>query len=184
MRQWPTHGNQPPRADAGIDQSLVAERDGLTSVVLDGSATTDADGEELTYWWNLNGEFFADGVQPLVELPMGRHLIQLVVRDPADNISTDETIVEIRATFLRGDSNTDGTVDISDAINTLGFLFTGSGVVTCRDAADANDDGVVDISDAIATLGFLFLGTPPTLLAPYPDYGPDPTADALGCEDD
>ena len=86
--------------------------------------------------------------------------------------------------FLRADSNGDGRVDISDAINTLGFLFTGTGKVTCQDAADANDDGTVDISDAISTLGFLFLSTPPTLQAPYPDRGSDPTPDPLDCEGD
>jgi len=79
--------------------------------------------------------------------------------------------------FKRGDSNGSGGVDISDAINTLGYLFGGSGTVACLDAADANDDGKTDISDAVATLGFLFLG-----LAPPPAPGPincgfDPTAD-------
>ena len=81
--------------------------------------------------------------------------------------------------FLRGNSNNDSTVDISDAINTLGYLFTGTGEVTCQDAADTNDDGAVDVSDAIATLGFLFLGNPPEIKLPYPNRGLDPTSDAL-----
>ena len=34
--------------------------------------------------------------------------------------------------FLRGDGNTDGTVDISDAIAVLGFLFTGGAAAPCR----------------------------------------------------
>jgi hypothetical protein len=82
--------------------------------------------------------------------------------------------------FKRADSNRSGAVDISDAVNTLSFLFSGGGTMTCPDAADANDDGKIDISDSIATLGFLFLG-----LAPPPAPGPttcggDPTVDALG----
>ncbi|MBI2448933.1 right-handed parallel beta-helix repeat-containing protein [Candidatus Pacearchaeota archaeon] len=86
--------------------------------------------------------------------------------------------------FIRGDSNNDGAIDISDAIVTLGFLFTSEGNVTCKDAADANDDGDLDISDPINILGFLFLGDPSSLPQPYPDIGIDPTPETpeLGCE--
>ncbi|MBI4606364.1 MAG: hypothetical protein HY721_30735, partial [Planctomycetes bacterium] len=83
--------------------------------------------------------------------------------------------------FLRGDSNGDRTLDISDALYSLGFLFLGTAPPACADAADANDDGQVDISDASFTLGYLFLGSkePP---APGPSgAGPDPTPDDLGC---
>ncbi|MBI4584721.1 MAG: PKD domain-containing protein [Planctomycetes bacterium] len=88
--------------------------------------------------------------------------------------------------FLRGDSNADGKVDISDPIVTLGFLFLGNPVLlACRDAADANDDGMVDMSDAIWTLTFKFLGAV-EIPAPGPDScGVDPTPDdpeELTCE--
>lgn len=85
--------------------------------------------------------------------------------------------------FIRGDSNGDQTVDISDAINTLGFLFLGTGRVQCQDAADANDDGTVDISDAIRVLDFLFVGG-----TQIPEPGPylafvDPIEDSLDCQE-
>jgi len=82
--------------------------------------------------------------------------------------------------FVRGDSNGDLKVDISDPTATLGFLFLGARRVACYDAADANDDGVIDIADPIRTLQFLFQGdsAPP---APYPEVGEDPTPDGLGC---
>src|SRR6266545_1437379 len=85
------------------------------------------------------------------------------------------------APFLRGDANAGGEVDISDAISTLAFLFSGSRAPACSDAADANDDGRIDITDPIFTLDFLFLGgvVPP---APYPACGPDLTPDELDCE--
>jgi len=120
----------------------------------------------------------------LVDFSVGRYPVLLVVRDSASHISTDEVVITVTGglTFLRGDSNNDGAVDISDAINTLGYLFTSAGKVTCQDAADANDDGEVDISDAIFTLGYLFLGTPPTLPQPHPTRGRDPTIDAIGCD--
>ena len=56
-----------------------------------------------------------------------------------------------RAHFYRGDSNHDKEINISDGIATLGFLFLGTGVLPCLDAADANDSGSVDIADAVFT---------------------------------
>ena len=132
----------------------------------------------------LDSEVLAVGIQPAVCLLSGNHLIQLVVRDPADHVSTDEVLVVItgETLFRRGDSNLDGRVDLSDAVNTLGYLFSSTGNVTCQDAADANDSGDLDISDPIFTLGFLFLGAPTTIPDPYPDRGPDLSPDPIGCD--
>jgi len=87
--------------------------------------------------------------------------------------------------FLRGDSNRDGAVDISDAITTLLYLFGGGGggEVPCLDALDTNDDGVTDISDASYGLDYLFRGGPAPP-PPYPTAGTDPTPDELGCSQD
>ena len=81
--------------------------------------------------------------------------------------------------FVRSDSNGDGSIDISDAVGMLNFLF-GGGSSGCVDALDANDDGSGDISDPVFLLGFLFSGgaTPPL---PFPNCGEDPTADLLDC---
>lgn len=81
--------------------------------------------------------------------------------------------------FLRGDTNRDAGVDLSDAVTTLEFLFAGGNLPSCMDAADANDNGVVDMSDPITTLMFLFLGG--SLPPPVDEPGPDPTEDTLGC---
>ena len=95
--------------------------------------------------------------------------------------AAEESSGPVGTPFRRGDANTDGLVDIGDAIATLGLLFSG-GSVSCDDAADSNDDGAVDIGDAIKVLGVLFSGdTPPA--APGPDNcGIDPTDDSLDCE--
>ena len=83
--------------------------------------------------------------------------------------------------FVRGDANTDGKVDISDALAALGYLFLGRKETTCADAMDTNDSGSIDISDPIFLLQHLFMGGvhPP---APYPRCGPDDTPrDGLTC---
>ena len=83
--------------------------------------------------------------------------------------------------FKRGDSNADGSLNIADAISTLGFLFGGEAEPPCMSAADANDDGNVNIADAIRTLGYLFSGVG-DLPAPFADCGTDPTPDELDCK--
>ena len=51
-------------------------------------------------------------------------------------------------TFIRGDANADGTVDIADGTFIVNFLFLGRSAPTCDDAADADDSGELDLSDA------------------------------------
>lgn len=83
--------------------------------------------------------------------------------------------------FRRGDTNIDGTVDLSDAVTTLLYLFSAGGNPPCLDAADADDSGTIELTDAVYTLSYLFLGKsePP---APGPvECGRDETFDDLQC---
>ena len=79
----------------------------------------------------------------------------------------------------RGDANSDGLTDLSDAVTILMHLFLGRQGPSCLDAADANDDGKLDISDPVAILSFLFLGGERL----SPACGLDPTPDDLDCEE-
>ncbi len=88
--------------------------------------------------------------------------------------------LDASATFTRGDANGDGSIDVSDAVATLLYLFA-SGNVRCLDAADADDDGGVRINDALYVLNALFSPGAPSIPPPSPARGLDPTADALGC---
>jgi hypothetical protein len=89
------------------------------------------------------------------------------------------------ADFRRGDPNTDGGIDTSDAVRILFAVFAlldGEALpVECEDAADSNDDGLLDLADAVHVLNFAFLqGAAPR--SPFPDCGADATdGDALGC---
>jgi hypothetical protein len=82
--------------------------------------------------------------------------------------------------FVRSDTDGQTGLNITDAIRTLEFLFSGGRELPCRDAADANDDGVIDLSDPVYHLRYLFSGTAPPP-APFPACGEDPSADELGC---
>ena len=71
--------------------------------------------------------------------------------------------------FVRGDANSEGVIDVSDAVTVIRHLFAGR-TLSCHDAADVNDDGEIDIADGVAALGFLF-GTADPLPAPFPGCG-------------
>ena len=82
--------------------------------------------------------------------------------------------------LVRGNVDGDATVNISDVIALLGFLFSGSFDLACEDRGDVDDNGEVNLTDAISLLGYLFLeGIPPA--APFPECGADPTDDPLAC---
>jgi tetratricopeptide (TPR) repeat protein len=85
------------------------------------------------------------------------------------------------ARFRRGDANADGTINISDPIAALGYLFLGNPrSLVCQRSADTDDSGAVNITDAVYLLQHLFLGgaAPPP---PFASCGLDETTDSLPC---
>jgi len=90
--------NNQPTADAGPDQVVYAWIDGIAPVILDGSASRDADGDELSYlWsWSIDGNNFdADEVDPAIELPVGQHRIELIVNDGLVDSQPDDVNVTV-----------------------------------------------------------------------------------------
>jgi trimeric autotransporter adhesin len=63
-----------------------------------------------------------------------------------------------------GDANSDGGVDISDAVFLIAYIFSGGSAPSdCNYAngqGDANADGGVDISDAVYLIAYIFSGGP------------------------
>ena len=86
-----------------------------------------------------------------------------------------------QSSFVRGDANVDASVDLSDGVLILQYLFQGGRQLDCLDSGDADDSGNLDLSDAVYDFNYLFLGGRPPP-APFADCGEDPTADGLGCE--
>jgi hypothetical protein len=76
-------------------------------------------------------------------------------------------------TWQRGDSNQNGSVEIADAVQTLGYLFQAV-PNSCVIALDSNDDGGADLADAVHVLAYLFSGGPQPG-APFGTCGLDPT---------
>lgn len=95
-----------------------------------------------------------------------------------------EIVARVRefARFKRGDANSDGTLDISDVLFILGYLFLGTRAPECLDSADTDDSSRIEITDALAIFEFLFFGSSsPTVPGPF-ECGSDPTDDDIPCE--
>lgn len=96
----------------------------------------------------------------------------------------EEGGVVVERGFIRGDSNSDNAVDISDPVFLLSYIFAGAAAPSCMDAADANNDTRLDISDPVWVLNYLFQGGPQPP-EPFPQPGVDPSDDgsgSLGCD--
>jgi len=90
--------NSPPVADAGDDQIVYICGNETAEIELDGSGSTDADGDELEYlWtWEIEGTLFdANGVSPIIELPVGLHTINLGVDDGLEVSEPNSCVIEV-----------------------------------------------------------------------------------------
>jgi len=86
----------------------------------------------------------------------------------------------IPGTFIRGDTDGDGRINLTDAVFVFRHLFQGGAQPECLDAADADDNGTLALPDPIAILIHLFLGQDPLPL-PGPEPWFDPSEDGLTC---
>jgi predicted outer membrane repeat protein len=94
----PGPGNHAPVANAGPNQTVVADDSGFAVVTLDGSGSYDVDGDFLTYrWtWTVNSNsYLATGVHPVLQLPVGQHTISLRVYDGTVYSTTDQVVITV-----------------------------------------------------------------------------------------
>jgi hypothetical protein len=94
----PLEQNQRPVADAGADQVVACASPNGTTVMLDGSGSTDPDDDNLTYAWTGSfpeGGGAVAGVNPTVTLPLGGSTISLVVNDGTMDSEADTVTVEV-----------------------------------------------------------------------------------------
>lgn len=88
--------NLPPTADAGADQSVSdADRDGVEILQLDGSKSSDRDGRVVSFEWTEGDKSIAQGTQPRVSFPVGRHDVTLTVTDDDGASDTDSVLITV-----------------------------------------------------------------------------------------
>ncbi|XWN37704.1 MAG: PKD domain-containing protein [Balneola sp.] len=121
--------NSAPVADAGTDQSITATGS-TTSVTLDGSASSDADGDVLSYSWTLNGSEVSNNASPTFQLAVGSYTYTLTVTDGSGASSSDDVTVEVRNVAPEAD------IQAGSAVLGSSVSFSGAG------STDANGDAL------------------------------------------
>ncbi len=107
---------------------------------------------------------------PIAAFGLGSNTMidSLIARWPSDTVrvftsipaDTFLTIYETVPTYLCGDANGDGAIDISDAVFLIQYIFAGGQAPNPIAAGDANCDQAVDISDVVYLIQYIFAGGP------------------------
>ena len=93
-----TGENMPPVADAGQGQSLEdADDSGAETVTLDGSGSTDSDGEIVSWRWDVNNTPIGTGETLTTEFDVGQSVVTLYVTDDDGETAWDEVWITVVA---------------------------------------------------------------------------------------
>jgi hypothetical protein len=57
-----------------------------------------------------------------------------------------------------GDANCDGSVNVSDAVHIINYVFVGGNPPSPMEAGDANCDSTCNVSDAVWIINYIFVG--------------------------
>ena len=142
-----------------------------------------ADGQEI---WAVTYSVAASPapgtVLPLTFCDNGNPIVTNLVANAAaamvpiqNDGSITVTAVQGPPEFIRGDTNGDGQVSITDALILFSEIFGSTATSVCPRSGDVNADDQRDISDVISLLEAL-LGNGPPIPAPYPDCGTAPAS--------
>ncbi|HDS01918.1 MAG TPA: hypothetical protein ENO22_01690 [candidate division Zixibacteria bacterium] len=70
----------------------------------------------------------------------------------------DGTQVYALPTYICGDANADETVNVSDAVAIINYVFVGAAAPDPMESADTNCDAAVNVSDAVMIINYVFIG--------------------------
>jgi len=90
--------NHIPVADAGSDEEVYAWIDGIAEVTLDGTGSYDEDDQPLTYLWSWtvdSNTFTETDPNATIELPVGEHIIELIVNDGIDDSEPNQVVITV-----------------------------------------------------------------------------------------
>jgi len=127
-------GNSPPVADAGPDRVVSSDGTCMAAVTLDGSGSSDIDGNPLQYMWTWASGLASDA-NPTISLGLGFHTITLTVSDGI-NTSTDTVNISV-------EDKTPPTITPPPAVT----AYIDPGAVSCEKFVGASTLGTATASD-------------------------------------
>ena len=71
-----------------------------------------------------------------------------------------DSLTLIGESFLAGDPNADGLVNIGDAVFVVNYVFKGGPNPNPPEAGDANCDHAINVGDAVYIINYVFKGGP------------------------
>ena len=158
----------------------------MTEYAYTGS-TTDAESDQLYYMWDWGDGEMSDWLGPYNSgdtceashswTVSNTYQIKIKAKDALDAESDWSSakwafFEGVSCTGKCGDANGDNSVNVSDAVFVINYVFTGGDAPIPLACGDGNGDGSVNVSDAVFVINYVFTGgDAPGLCAPGdPDW--------------
>jgi hypothetical protein len=141
--------NRPPTANAGPDQTVNAGSNGNAAVNLDGSLSSDPDGDTLSFTWA--GPFgLASGAQPQVTLPVGVNVLSLTVDDGKGGSASSSVTITVNAPS----DTTPPVLTLPASFTVPAASATGAAVNYTASATDAVDGPITPVCSPASGANF------------------------------
>jgi hypothetical protein len=75
-----------------------------------------------------------------------------------DQADSDEDGIGDACEYICGDANADATVNVSDAVYIINYVFVGGDPPDPMESGDCNCDGTCNVSDAVWIINYVFVG--------------------------
>lgn len=179
-----TVNNPAPTANAGSDQNVTVPHDGnpasnTVPVTLDGSASSDPDGDTLTYLWQEDDITLGTTATLTVDLAAGTHVITLTVTDSWGAPGTAQTTVTVAPEPNQApiaNAGTNQTIQTSGAPVTATLNGSGSSDPDNDALTYAWTENGTQIGTGVSPSVVLALGTHTIVLTVTDSYGATATS--------
>ncbi|MBN2583738.1 MAG: right-handed parallel beta-helix repeat-containing protein, partial [Planctomycetes bacterium] len=114
--------NLPPMADAGSDDEVEdTDNNSYETVTLDGSGSSDSDGDIASWVWKEGETQIATGESPQVTFGVGTHEVTLIVTDNEEETASDTVTITVNASsgFHTYYVDFDAGSDMNNGLSTL-----------------------------------------------------------------
>jgi probable HAF family extracellular repeat protein len=150
--------NHTPVAATGADQVVECG----TSITLDGSASSDADNDALSFQWGWNGYLIGTNAVISASLPLGTNTVTLYVSDPCGTFSQTNVTIIVRDTTAPAIIGAPESVTVSVGAACTGLVPNLLAGLQLGDTCSASNE--LTVSQSIAAGSTLAKGSYPVTI--------------------